>query len=278
MKEILVYVAGFLPPTALLVWIGTHPNIAEKWAALLARAVSHIPGLVRAGSKGYVKYDTQRRLNYMTRALSLEGPFLTFERAEVKWVDGNSDLGALAAEGRVIVRLNSEEQQDRGFIRVALCFVNESLLRSAKKCLSPSQRTGLDLFVVRSILRATHPDLVEIFDEEFVGEHERDSLTTYHKKFSQLEARGLMWDVLLQELVLLGQRSRFEVEKVDYHEQAEELIDFLVAQSKRSIGELVNCEHLSTVFRLALIYVGMQHKKAKRGAVTWINYVKGRVS
>ena len=269
-------VLGGLLPTAALIWLLTHPDLVEKWASLLSKAASYVPGLWSRGTRQYLKIDTERRINAFTRRLADQGTLLSYERAEVQWVEADSDFGAMAAQGRVIVRLKREDQAERGFLRGALLFVSKSFLGTAKRPMSPEQTAALDTFVTRELIRREHPQLLEIFDDEVVGETEKLASSKYYDRFALLSARGLFWDVFAQEILLLSQHLSFTETHSDRADDIDGLLEFLCARAQRAVGDLVKCEYLTDVFRLALVYVGLADKVQQGGGV-WSKYIRSRL-
>lgn len=277
------FVTAFSASLALLlsgalVRILLKPEIAEKWAALLGRLISRIPGLWRWGNRQYVEHDIQRRVNAFTKSLCEQGPFFAQEEVEIEWVDEHVDVPRLLAENKVVVRLGRDIHPDESFLRATSAFVQQSLLSRLKPAMSQSQATAFDLFVLRRILVAEKPGLLEVFDEEYRPQFAIDKeVTRYYEDFSLIEARGLFWDVTLQELVYLQQKVLGALDEPVLEGEIEDLVSFSRARAARPIGELVNCDHWQDPFRFSLVYVGQAKKIEDDGARVWVEYIQNRL-
>lgn len=281
MRELWTALAGWIAAGGLsvaLFWLITHPDLVDKWRLMLAGPLSKLPGVWRRADKYLQKRGLEERINSFTRTISRQGPLLAQEIVQVEWVDDSNDVAALASDGTVIVRLGKADPESRNFLRGAILFVRESLLRDAKKHLARSQRSAVDLFVLRALLEETNEDLLAVFDAEFMCDYiVEGEVSQRYEQMVLLSARGLFWDIYLRELALAGQRLMVSATPdPSFSGEVDLFRDFLISRAMRPMGDLVECEYFSTYFRLALVYVGMREKLA-RGGATWSGYIKWRL-
>jgi hypothetical protein len=271
-KYLLAYGAGAGTVAAIVLVIFLNPEKSQIWFSWLLGGLSKVfTGLERQ----YVKYDLQGRINDFGRRVGSEAPFLAATQVRVEFTKEAEREAFLKGE-TVILRLHKSDQQELNFIHGAHMFVSTSLLFKAKRYLSPTQRTALDLFVTAKLLGKELPSALGRFLDEYVhpalakGDGKEGPL---FEKFETIESRGHFYSVVLQEFDFLGSKVFGQRQDERIISEVRSFIDLMEKFSVRKVGEEGDRNHVGKYCRMALVIVGKSFKLTPTGDV-YVNYIR----
>jgi hypothetical protein len=151
-------------------------------------------------------------------------------------------------------------------------FVSTSFLYKLKKYISPSQGQAVDLKVTIDLLRKEKASTVGLFLEEYL--HPRTSkpgakIPELLDTFERLDEGGLFYQVLLQELELLGDKVFLGTKHKNSKIIAEvtKAIEFLERVARRNVGEEVPMDFYGDYCCFAVRIVGKKAKMTPSGEV-----------
>lgn len=261
MNEILKYVLPSLPlPLALLLLLLFVPEKIEKWSALLWKLLANI---FRAAHKRYVKHDLQGRVNDFVKRLRRQVPSVGDTKLRIEWVDPSTPRKSFIEGDEVILRLRRDDPMDHNFVHGSYLFVSETLLKKAKRYISPSQREALDLFACTKLLEEEKPAVLSVFLGEYLhpGTDERRSkVAIYVDDFGIIDKGGLFFPVLLQELEYLGEKVFGRRQDNVIIGEVDDLVDFLKPIATRTVGDESDLNFDGNYCRFALVIVGKRYK------------------
>lgn len=239
--EILKPVLIGLPPAAvLLILLLFFPEKIEKWSALLWKAVGAIGGIFRSARKKAIKHDLQGRVNDFVKRLRKKVPGSFNDKLILEWVDPGTAKSALLADGRIVLRLRSNDPQDHNFVHATYLYVSRCLLSKTKRYLSSPQKEALDIFVSSKLLREEKPSVVGYFLDEYLHpttDNTKSKTAVLIDDFSIIDRAGFFFPLLIQELEFMGDKI-FGRRRTDLIvREVYDVVDFLRPVSQRTIGD-----------------------------------------
>lgn len=246
----------------VLIYFALNPEKVEKWAALVARAMSGLGGAFRSLKKNYIKLDFQGRVNEFVKQLRASTPSLETDRVYIEWVDDNSSRKTFIDNGRAVIRLRASDTQDDNFVHAAFSFVSTALLFRAKRHLSLTQKESLDLFVAGELIRKEKPAAVvdrflDLYLHPLLTDKKRKS---YHVKFSRINEHGLLFPVFIQELDFVGRKVFASGSRSELVKDFDGLIEFLHRTACRVVGDQSDLEFRGDHSRIAIMIIGKPSK------------------
>ena len=273
-KYLLAYGAGAGTVAAIAIIIFLNPEKAQIWFALMLSAVSKVFGSVE---RHHIKYDLQGRINDFGRQLGNEAPFLAATKVRIEFAKESERESFLKGE-TVILRLRKSDDEALNFIHGAYMFVSASLLFKAKRYLSQTQRTALDLFVTAKLLGRERPAALGRFLDEYVhpelakGGGKEGPL---FDKFETIESRGHFYSVVLQEFDFLGSKVFGKRKDDRIITEVRSFVDLMERFALRKIGEEGDLNHVGVYCRMALVIIGKSSKLTARGDHPYVKYIRG---
>jgi hypothetical protein len=275
LKYLLVYGAGAGTVVFVGLIIFLNPEKSQIWFSWLLAGISRVYGGLE---KQYVKYDLQGRINDFGRQVGSEAPFLAATKVRVELTREAERESFLKGE-TVIMRLRKRDNEEVNFIHGAHMFVSTSLLYKAKRYLSATQRTALDLFVTAKLLGRERPSALGRFLDEYVhpelskGDGKEGPL---FEKFETIESRGHFYSVVLQEFDFLGSKVFGQRKDERIIMEVRSFIDLMEKFSLRKVGEEGDLNHIGSFCRMALVIVGKSHKLTPSGTA-YVSYIRGQL-
>jgi hypothetical protein len=274
-KYLLAFGGGVGIAAAIAIVIFLNPDKAEIWYSwILALAAKVFGGL----EKQYVKHDLQGRINDFGHQVETEAPFLAATRVRIEFASETNREAFLKGD-TVILRLRRSDEEELNFIHGAYMFIGTSLLFKAKRYLSKTQRTALDLFVTAKLLGKERPSSLGRFLDEYV----HPTLATaggkegpLFEKFETIESRGHFYSVVLQEFDFLGSKVFGKRKDDRIITEVRSFIDLIEKFAMRKVGEEGDLNHVGAYCRMALMIVGKSFKLTPQGD-PYVNYIRNQL-
>jgi hypothetical protein len=273
LKLLLVRVSPFVIILILLLFF---PEKIEKWSALLWKLIGKIGGIFRSARKRAIKHDLQGRVNDYVRRLRKNVPGSFDDKLELEWVDSNSQRSALLADGRIILRLHSQDPEDHNFVHASYLFVSRCLLRKTKRYLSQPQREALDLFVSSKLLQEEKPSVVGFFLDQYLHpttDDTKSKVAVLIDDFGIIDRAGFFFPLLLQELEYLGEKVFGRRRDDLIAKEVYDVVNFLRPLSQRTVGDENDLNFDGSYTRFGVVIVGKPFKLLT-SIQPYINYVQ----
>jgi len=272
-KYLLGFGAGAGLVGAIAVIIFLNPEKAQIWFSWLWKGLSK---LYRGAEKQYIKYDLQGRINDFGRQVGSEAPFLAATQVRVEFTK-EAEREAFLKGDTVILRLRRIDREEQNFIHGAYMFVSTSLLFKAKRYLSPTQRTALDLFVTAKLLGKERPTALGLFLDEYVhpelGKANAKEGPLF-EQFETIESRGHFYSVVLQEFDFLGSKVFGKRKDDRIITEVRTFIDLMENFALRKVGDEGDLNHVGAYCRMALVIIGKRPILSSAGIDPYVNYVR----
>ena len=263
--QLLIYLALTSPGiffVFLLVLLLWNPEKIEKWSALLWRTIDRAGAFAGFAHKRYVKHDLQGRVNDFVRRLRRKVPDADNPKISIEWIGPEMDRKAFFDRGKVVVRLRRDDPRHYNFIHATYLFVSESLLRRAKRYVSPSQRDGVSLYVCARIFEEEKPEALNVFLDEYLHPNTIDpksKVSGYLDDFETIDRTDYFYPVFLQELYYLGEKVFGRRRTGQIVNEVDDLLERLKTIATRTIGEETDLTYRGLYCSFGLVIIGKQN-------------------
>ena len=119
-----------LGTSATLIYLLLHPEVAEKWAAVIYHLVYF---LTKYGSKKIVKHDIQGKINTFAKVLAKEMANYEPVGINIQWVDKGETATDFFKDNKLVIRMRHHHDQDKNFVLASMVFISKSIMTKAKK-------------------------------------------------------------------------------------------------------------------------------------------------
>jgi len=274
LKTILIGLGiGIGPITIIVLILLFCPEKIEKWSVLLWKVVYCC---CKKGSDKIVKHDIQGRINEFARYLESEMKELRLHGLELEWIKETETEEQFLKNNRVVIRMRNHRNQNRNFVNATMMYLGKSFLHKTKKYLAKYQRESVDIFVGKKLFEKEKPDIVDHFFDEYFGSKITDDkrIAELIEKYEIIDKVGMFFPVLIQELVFLGEKVFFKVNRDIIITEVKSLIDFLFGYSQREVGEEIQTEFEGTYCRCGIMIVAKWFKREKGDTQPYVNHIK----
>lgn len=263
--KILALLIGLFGGAGVAVAVAIHlfnnPDKAQRWAEMFWTVISKI----HAGSKRrVVQHGVQSRLTNFAADLAKETGRPRATPVSIEWASVDEAPHSFFDENRVVIRLHSQEWQDRNLMTASMFFVSDTLVRRAKRFLSKRQARSVDLYAVDRLLTKTAPGAADLLHEEVLGpecdaDHElADLLVEYQRMDRRINA---FFPIFIRELNYLAQKVVVKPKGGELITDVQTLHRFLVRLSDRYVGEEIGPGVEGRFLRCAVMIVAQSMKR-----------------
>jgi hypothetical protein len=243
---------------ALIVFL--NPDKVEQWIALGWKLIDMV---FRRGKKAYITHDVQGRVNEFARELNKEAPHCQAVGIKLEWVETSSEAQNFIRNGRLVVRMHRDDDNNRNFVNASMIFVSKALLPKAKRYLSPTQRESVDLFVGKKLFEAHKPEVVDVFFDEHFSPRalSSDKMQGLLDDYSAIDRMGIFFCVYVRELAFLGEKVFFGPRTDQIIVEVSDLVSFLRGFADREVGTQVPLELRGAYCRSGIMIVALRFKR-----------------
>jgi len=217
-----------------------YPDHVQKWVGMISRAFNFIFKRTEYFS---TKWEIEGKLNCFADSLETEGG-VPYKKLEIQWTARNEEEKIAFEDGQTIVVMRDRNHRNKNFVHAAYFYTSEILLRNTKRKLSKHLKTSIDLFSTKKIIQEQNKAALNQFMNDYlipnVDKHEK--VQKYIERFNRIEAIGLYFPILIQELTYLGNKVYLSTPKQKVLGEVEKLIQFLEKWSEREVGQLTQEE------------------------------------
>ncbi len=251
-----IYTYGPIPILiAIIIYLVTHPEVAEKWGGLFNRLFSKI---FNSAERRSVSLDIQGRINSYSKYLNNYVPEILPYGVRIEWVTGNITKESFFRENKVIIKLNYHSNQDENVVRAVLEFITRGLLPDAKPHVDDKVIASVDYICVKKMLEKERRSSIQYYYSEILN----PSMTTdneikkYVSILNELDLMGYFTSIVLRELQILGLERKFSIPNEKEKEETRNFINFLndkVVQKPRGIN--VDPTFIGEYIAVSIVYV-----------------------
>jgi hypothetical protein len=278
MDKIIVGLVGFLGGGGLLAAIAIHlfnnPDKAQRWAEIFWTVVSRVH---RGSKRRVVQHGVQSRLTGFAGDLANEAGRPRATPVRVEWAAVDEAPSHFLADNRVVIRLHSQERQDRNVMIASLFYVSDTLVRRAKRYLSKRQARSVDLYAVDRLLTKRAPGAADLFHEEVLGpecdaDHElADLLVEYQRIDRRVNA---FFPIFIRELNYLAQKVVVKPTSGQLVADVRALHEFLVRLADRYVGEEIPSGVEGRFLRCAVVIIAKSVKRQIGDRGPYLRYLR----
>ena len=144
---------AWLVPNA--VWIGvviylvTHPEVAEKWGAVLSRLFSRIS---RRAEMGSVALDIQGRIDGFSKSVNSEVSGIMPYGVKIEWVTGEVTRESFFKDRTIILKMNYHANQDENVVHATTEYIARGLLSDSRPHIDERVMKSADLICTKKLI------------------------------------------------------------------------------------------------------------------------------
>ncbi len=260
------------------IWIAFHnPEKVQKWMSIFWGIVVKV---WRGAEKKFITNDIEGRVNSFVRRLACNVTGLEPSGIRIEWIIGGETPEQFFADKMLVVRMHQHRNQNKNFVNAAMVFVAKSVLPRAKRCMSPTQKKSIDLFVGKKLFDQEKPSVADQFYEDYLAPSVNSNKNIAHliEKFSVMEGAGIFFPVFIQEMHFLGGKLFADTNPGAIIGEINKVIEFLTKYASREVGD----EKTPTTFqgpycRCGIVIVGKRMKREQKLVNGYVGYAKGLI-
>lgn len=256
------------------------PAKIEKWLALFLRTFRFLWKGKKVFEKKYVKLDVQGRLNCFLKEVRDEIRNSPIRRVQLNFLSEDEHIKVTREKflkrGKLVIKLNKSEDQDKNFLNAALIMISECVLPNTRKYLTPSQKKAIDLQTCHKFFQSQKQKLQKSFEDKFVSECQKNpTIADLIDKFIQIDRAGLFFPLLVQELHFLFDKVIVTRDPQIIYREVDALISFLVDfVEDRKKGEDRELRFTGTFSRINILIIGIQQKMFFQGIMPYVKRIR----
>lgn len=229
-----IIVGGSFALNFILFYFLFYPNEFKKTASILLDVLSKF---WKEADYLSTKYELEGKVNSFVRNLEANTTS-QFPDVTIKWT-GQKNEEIAWEDGRVVLVMRDRNHKNKNFVHAVYFFTSETLLGKLKRHLSKTQKTSLDLFATKKLIQKESAAAVEQFMNDYFIPHmeKQEDLSEMIKKYLNIDALGVFFPILIQELSSLGNKVFLVKPDSEIIKEVKSLIDFLYDFSEREVGE-----------------------------------------
>jgi len=253
----------------LLVYLLLHPEVAEKWGAVINSLISKIS---KGAERRSVALDIQGRLNSFSKSLNSEVAGIIPYGVQIEWVIGEVSKESFLRENKIILRLGYHTNQDDNVIRAVLEYIAGGMLSSSRPHADETVMKAVDLISTKKFLEKERKTALPYFYTEIMNPYRRSNsdLDKFVQIANDLDEAGYFGRILLKELQILGVSRELSLPEEKAKEDTRRFMDFLdrkVLKKRTRID--VSPTFVSDSISLSIVYVGITDNIDPQ--INWIN-------
>lgn len=253
----------------LFVYLITHPEVAEKWGAIINSLISKIS---KGAERRSVALDIQGRLNSFSKSLNSEVAGIIPYGVQIEWVIGEVNKESFLRENKIILRLGYHTNQDDNVVRAALEYIARGMLSNSRPHADENVMKAVDLISTKKLLEKERKTALPYFYTEIMNPYRQSNsdLDKFVQIANDLDEAGYFGRILLKELQILGVSREFSLPEEKVKEDTRQFMDFLDRKVlKKPTRVAVSPTFVSDSISVSIVYVGKTDSIDPH--LSWIN-------
>jgi len=250
-----------------------YPHKIEQFIAFVN---SLFKSFIAICEHNYVKYDIQSTINSYIAKARKKAPQIETEKAKIEWVDISQTRENFMRNGRLIIRMQRSENQNRNLVNATMAFVSGGYLKKAKSYIAKYQREAIDLYICYDMLKSEKRELLDQFTQDYLKDAmTNEKIGNFFEKFMDINKAGIFYPIFIQELTFFGEKVFTKKrERGQIFEQIRNLVLFLYNFARREYDERIPTEFDGKYSKFAIRIVGKSFKINREGKKAYINNLK----
>lgn len=236
-----------------------YPDNVQKWIGILSRALNYI---FKQSEYFSTKWEIEGKLNTFAGNLETDGG-VPYSKLTIEWTARDENEKIAFEDGQTIIVMRDRNHRNKNFVHAAYFYTSKILLQNTKRKLPKNLKTSIDLYSTQKIIQQENKAALNQFINDYLIPNidQNDKIKEYIERFNKIEAIGLYFPVLIQELTYLGNKIYLSTQTEDIIKEVEALIQFLEKWSDREIGQLTQEEFTGTYTKCSIKIVASQYSR-----------------
>ena len=188
----------------LIVWVIIHPEIAEKWNALITNWIAkYNPKKRKIAFEKNFKSTINDAISKSKKDLGDNyTKFLKPSELKVEWVNEDTVHESIFTDKQAIIYVNDHKNIEKQIVNVLSEYVRKSFIETSKYYLKPEYNNASDCIIVKKIIKYSRPNINHYFNDTYLPESFKvnPSYRIAYDKFKRIEEQGNFFPILIREL------------------------------------------------------------------------------
>ena len=254
----------------LLIYLLTHPEVAQKWGAILSSLFSKIS---RKSERRSVALDIQGRIDGFSKSVTSEVPGVMPAGVRIEWVAGELTRESFFKDGKIILRMNYHTNQDENFVRAAIEYISGGMLSDSRPHVDERVMKSADLVCTKKLIEKERRTALPLYYGEILSPARKSDgeLDKYVLIMHELDELGYFTRILLRELQRLGVTMQFSIPDEKVKEETKRFVEFLDEKvNKKKPGVDVDPTFVGEKIRTSIVYVAKRETETIKPHLDWI--------
>lgn len=255
---------------AVLIYLVTHPEVAEKWGSIFTRLFSNIS---KRAERTTVGLGIQGDIDSFAKSLNREVNGVVPYGVQIEWVIGGATRESFFRENKIVIRMDYHTNQDENLVRAALEYVSKGLLTDSKPYLDSKVVDSVDLICTKKLIESQRRGALHFYYGEILNpilESDED-IREYVHMMQQLDEGGYFTQILLKELHRLGVLMHFTIPDDQIRGETRDFVGFLDAKiTNKPPGVDVDPTFIGQRIKTSIVYVARADATSVEPHVRWV--------
>jgi len=267
-------ILAWLAPNAawifVVIYLVTHPEVAEKWGAILYRLFSKISRKAEINS---VALDIQGRIGSFSKSISSEVPGIMPYGVKIKWVTGEMTKESFIKDRTIILRMNYHTNQDENVVYAAVEYIARGVLSDSRPHVDERVMKSAHLICTKKLIEKERKTALQFYYGEILSPARKSDieLDKYVLIMQELDELGYFTQILLRELQRLGVTMQFSIPGEKVKEETKRFVEFLDEKvNKKKPGVDVDPTFVGEKIRTSIVYVARRETETIKPSLKWI--------
>ncbi|HTW90587.1 MAG TPA: hypothetical protein VMH22_02660 [bacterium] len=248
-----------------------------RFTKLLAILMALGYKVFKAGERKAIALNIEGKVNDFVHNAASQITGMRAAQVRIVWTDVATTKAEFVAQDRLVINMKRFANQDRNFVHATMAFIAVAFLPRAKKLLTVTQRSALDLYTAQTLLAEQAGPLLEHFLDDFWGNEaaSRPKVMELVEDFYLIDKVGLFRPVLIQELENVGRKVFHRDRRFLVATDVSTLVRFLCRYAKRSVGdETVPLRHLGAYCRCQIMIIARHARLVKGDIEPYVTFIR----
>lgn len=259
----------------IILYLVTHPEVAEKWGAILARVFSRIS---QRAERAHVAWDIQGRVNRFSKVVNKEVENVLPYGVRIEWVREKVDRESFFTDGKIIVRMFYHSNQDENVVRATMEYIHRGLIPEVRSHIDGKVHKAMSLLTTKKLLLEERKTAVDHFYRKVLDpERNKDpEVNEYCETIDALDGLGFFTRILLKELQDLGRKMHLRNPQDRVRRESKEFLGFLRKVATKEPGIDIDPTFEGEQIRTSIVFVARAFADSIEPHLRWINKCKGK--
>jgi len=238
----------------VVIYLITHPDVAEKWGALLSRLFSKIS---RRAELSSVALDIQGKIDSFSKSVNSEVSGILPYGVKIEWVTGELTKESFFRDGKIILRMNYHSNQDENIVHATMEYITRGMLSDSRPHIDERIMKSADLICTKKLIEKERRTALQFYYGEILSPARKSDgeLDKYVLIMQQLDESGYFTQILLRELQRLGATMQFSIPEKSVKEETKRFVEFLDEKINKKKPGVDVPDFVGQKIRTSIVYV-----------------------